>query len=147
MNLLQNIKWNGRTYPLETHITNHRQIFDDLHKFSKHITVPVPDQSQRVEYLIDSLAYGDNKLQAAIGLLKDNTNEMRQNFKASSTDIIEVDPYQQYQRAPGPRGTNVLTAEVIDFKSGCGSTGFDLRWNPKNYFRKLPDDQKDALII
>ena len=28
MNLLQNIKWNGRTYPLETHITNHRQAFD-----------------------------------------------------------------------------------------------------------------------
>ena len=25
MNLLQNIKWNGRTYTLETHITNHRQ--------------------------------------------------------------------------------------------------------------------------
>ena len=30
INLLQNIKWNGRTYPLETHITNHRQAFDNL---------------------------------------------------------------------------------------------------------------------
>ena len=29
-NLLQNIKWNGRTYPLDTHITNHRQAFGDI---------------------------------------------------------------------------------------------------------------------
>ena len=30
MNLLQNIKGNGRTYPLETHITNHCQAFENL---------------------------------------------------------------------------------------------------------------------
>ena len=58
MNLLQNIKWNGRTYPLETHITNHLHEFDDIRECSENITVPVPDQSQRVEYLIDSLACG-----------------------------------------------------------------------------------------
>ena len=80
MNLLQNIKGNGRTYPLETHITNHRQAFDDLRKCSEHITVPVPDQSQRVEYLIDSLACGENTFQAAIGLMRANTNDIRQNF-------------------------------------------------------------------
>ena len=52
VNLLQNIKWNGRTYPLETHITNHRQAFEIFRKCSEHITMPVPDQSQIVEYLI-----------------------------------------------------------------------------------------------
>ena len=147
LNLLQNIKWNGRTYPLETHITNHRQIFDDLHKFSKHITVPVPDQSQRVEYLIDILTCGDYTLQGAIGLVLANTNDMRQNFEATATAIIEVDPYQQSQIAPGTRGMNVSTAEGIDFKDGCCSTGVDLRWHPKNDFLKFPDYQTDELII
>ena len=80
MNLLQNIKWNGRTYPLETHITNHHQAFEDLRECSEHITMPVPDQSQRVEYLIDSLACGENTFQAAIGLMRANTNDIRQNF-------------------------------------------------------------------
>lgn len=30
MNLLQNIKWNGRSYPLEQHVSNHRTALDDL---------------------------------------------------------------------------------------------------------------------
>ena len=145
--MLQNIKWNGRNYPLETHTTNHRQAFDNLRECSKHITVPVPDQFQIFEYLIDSIACGDNTLQAAIGLVKSNTNEMRQKFEAAATALIEVDPYRRSQRAPGPRDANILTAEGIDFTDGCGSTGADLRWNPKNYFRKFPDNQKDELMI
>ena len=93
MNLLQNIKGNGRTYPLETHITNQRQAFDNLSKCSEHITVPVPDQSQIFEYLIDSLACGDNTLKSAIDLVQTNTNDMRQNFETAATDIIEVNTY------------------------------------------------------
>ena len=93
MNLLQNIKWNGITYLLETHIANHLQSFNDLRECSKHITVPVPDQSQIVEYIIDSLACGDNTLQVAIGLVQANTNETRKNFEAAATALIEVDPY------------------------------------------------------
>ena len=93
MDLLQNIKWNGRTYPLETNITNHRQAFGDIWKFSEHITVPVPDQSQRVEYLIEILACGESIFKAAIGLVQANTNDMRQNFEAAATALIEVDPY------------------------------------------------------
>ena len=69
MNLLQSIKWNGRSYPLESHVSNHRQAVDDLRECSNHITVAVPDQSQRVEYLIDSIACNDTALQAAIGLV------------------------------------------------------------------------------
>ena len=147
MNMMKNIKWNGRAYPLDTHIINQRQEFDDLLEFSKHITVPVTDQPQRVEYPIDSLACGDNMLQSAIGLERANTNEMRQKFEAAATALIDVDPYQRSCRAPGTRGANVLTAKGIDFKAGRGSTRVDLRWHPKNYFRKFPDDHKDKLMI
>ena len=100
----------------------------------------VPDQLQRVEYLVDSLACGDNMLQAEIGLVQSNTNEMRQNFKAASTAIIEVDSYRRSQRAPGSRGANVSTAEGIDFKACRGSTGVDLQWHPKKYFLVLVQD-------
>ena len=45
MTLLQSTKWNGRSYPLESHVSNHRQAVDDLKDCSNHITVSVPDQS------------------------------------------------------------------------------------------------------
>ena len=80
MNLLQNIKWNGKSYPLESHVSNHRQAVDEISDCSNHITVVVPDQAQRVEYLIDSITCPDNTLQAALGLVRANTNQMRSNL-------------------------------------------------------------------
>ena len=97
MNLLQNIKWNGRSFPLETHVSNHRQSVDEIRECSAHITVTVPTQDQRVEYLIDSIACADSTLQAAIGLVRANTNNMRNNFEAAATTMIEVDPYRRSQ--------------------------------------------------
>ena len=41
MNLLQNIKWNGRAYPLETHVSNHRQSVNEIRECSTHITATV----------------------------------------------------------------------------------------------------------
>ena len=35
MNMLQNVKWNGRLYPLESHVSNHRQAADDIRECSE----------------------------------------------------------------------------------------------------------------
>ena len=143
MNLLQNIKWNGRSYPLESHVSNHRQAIDDLRECSEHITVSVPDQSQRVEYLIDSLNCQDSTLQAAIGLVRANTNNMRNDFEIAASALIEVDPYRRAQRPVPGRNANVSS---IDFSAGRGSSGVDLRWHPTKDFKKLPEDQKSELV-
>lgn len=142
MNLLQNIKWNGRSYPLESHVSNHRQAVDDLKECSRHITVSVPDPSQRVEYLIDSISCSDNTLQAAIGLVRANTNNMRSNFELAASALIEVDPYRKSLRNAAGRNANI---SAIDFSAGRGSTGVDLRWHPKSEFMKLNKDQRDEL--
>ena len=142
MNLLQNIKWNGRAYPLETHVSNHRQSVDEIRECSTHITVNVPNQAQRVEYLIDSINCSDNTLQAAIGLIRANTNNMRNDFEAAATAMIEVDPYRRSQRTPGKGGANV---SAIDFGAGRGTSGVDLRWHPKKEFMNLPVEQRDEL--
>ena len=62
LNLLQNIKWNGWAYPLESHVSNHRQAHDDLLECSAHIQCAVPGPEQKVEYLIDSIACTDSTL-------------------------------------------------------------------------------------
>ena len=144
MTLLQGIKWNGRSYPLETHVSNHRQAVDDLKDCSTHITVAVPDPAQRVEYLIDSISCNDTALQAAIGLVRANTNNMRNDFEAAASTLIEVDPYRKSQRNGTGKGGATIAA--IDFGAGRGSTGVDLRWHPKKDFRNLSDDQRDELV-
>ena len=145
MNLLQNIKWNGKSYALESHVSNHRQAFDDLRDCSQHITVQVPTEPQRVEYLIDSIACSDSTLQAAIGLVRANTNDMRENFERAAGALIEVDPYKRSYRTAS---SNSKTAHVsaIDFSAGRGSTGVDLRWYPRKEFLKLPASQKTELM-
>ena len=43
MNLLQNIKWNGRAFALEAYVSKYRQAIDDIMECSNRITVVVPD--------------------------------------------------------------------------------------------------------
>ena len=144
MNLLQNIKWNGKSYALESHVSNHRQAFDDLKDCAQHITVQVPTEPQRVEYLIDSIACSDSTLQAAIGLVRANTNQTRENFERAAVVLIEVDPYKRSQRIMPNNKT--ATVSAIDFSAGRGSTGVDLRWYPRREFLKLPSNQKTELM-
>ena len=72
---------------------------------------------------------------------------MHQKFDAAATAIIEVGPYQQSQRVPGPHGANLSTSKGVDFKAGHSSNGVDFRWHLKNDFRKFPDNQKYKLMI
>lgn len=144
MNLLQNVKWNGRAYPLESHVSNHRNAYDDLRECSTHITVSVPNDSQRVEYLIDSINCTDNSLQAVIGLIRANTNNMRNDFELASSALIEVDPYKRSSKSGGNQREASINA--IDFSAGRGpKTNVDLRWYPRKEFKALSNEQKDEL--
>jgi hypothetical protein len=141
LSLLQNIKWNGRSHALESHVSNHRQAHDDLLECSAHIQCAVPGPEQKVEYLIDSIACTDSTLQAAIGLIRANTNNMREDFEAAASSLIEVDPYRRTSRGSG-RNADVSS---IDFKAGRGSSGVDLRWHPKEQCVKFSQEQKNEL--
>ena len=140
-NLLQNIKWTGNSYPLESHVSNHRQAYDDLNECAGHITTNVPSEPQRVEFLIDSITSKDTTLQATIGLVRANTNNMRNDFELAASTLIEVDPFHRATR------TNTRNANIsaIDFSAGRGTTGVDLRFYPHEKFKALPKDQQDKL--
>ena len=143
LHLLQNIKWNGRSFPLESHVSNHRAAVDDLRECSSHITVTVPDPAQRVEYLIDSITCNDSTLQAAIGLVRANTNNMRNDFELAATALIEVDPYRRLTKSgAGVRNANV---SAMEYGAGRGVSGVDLRWHPHKEFKKLTSHQQDEL--
>jgi hypothetical protein len=143
MNLLQNIKWNGRSYPLEQHVSNHRTAVDDLNECSAHIGNAVPDMKQRVEYLLESLSCQDSSLQAAMGNIRADTNNMRNNFEAASAHLIEVDPYRRSSRQI-QRPNRTANVSGVSF-AGRGDTGVDLRWHTRKEFSELTSEQKDEL--
>ena len=143
MNLLQNIKWNGRSYPLEQHISNHRTAVDDLNDCFVHIKNAVPNEAQRVEYLLESITCQDSSLQAAMGNIRADTNNMRSNFESAASHIIEVDPYRRASRQH-PKGGRSANVSSITF-AGRGKTGVDLRWHTRKEFGSLSNEQKDEL--
>ena len=79
-NFLTNVKWNGKSYPLENHVSRHRSAVDKLKECADHIGNPVPDASQRVEYLLDSITSQDSALQAAIGNIRADSSGLRKDF-------------------------------------------------------------------
>jgi len=141
MNLLKNIKWNGRSYPLETHLSNHCQAVDDIRECSNHITVTVLDQSQRVEYLIDSINCNDTTLQASLVLVRANTNSMRSDLELTKSTLIEVD---RSHRAPSNHPD--VQISKLDFGSGRDSSVVKLRWHHPKEFKALSADKKDELL-
>ena len=145
INFLQNVKWNGRQYPLESHVSNHRVAFDEITECSNHITVAVPTPGQRVEYFIDSINNTDSALQAAIGLVRADANNMRTNFDAMASSLIEVDPYRRGKRGNTTQGGREANISAINFHGGRGETGVDLRWHSKQQFKELPEDQREEL--
>jgi len=145
MNLLQNIKWNGRSYPLEQHVSNHRTAVDDLNDCASHINNAVPNMSQRVEYLLESINCQDSSLQAAMGNIRADTNNMRSNFEAAASHLIEVDPFRRASRQQGNnnKGTQAQVSAVTF--AGRGKSGVDLRWHTRKEFGALTSDQRDEL--
>ena len=136
LNLLTNIKWNGRSYPLETHVSNHRQAVDDIKECKEHITVTVPDGAQRVEYLIDSINCSDTTTQSTIGLIRANTNNSRNDFEIAASSLIEVDPYKRQHRNPS-KGNGHVSGVAF---AGRGHSGVDLRWHHPKEFKELTSD-------
>ena len=145
MNLLQNIKWNGRSYPLEQHVSNHRTAVDDLVDCALHINNAVPNMSQRVEYLLESISCQDSALQAAMGNIRADTNGMRSNFETAASHLIEVDPYRRASNQGNSNTGKQAHVSAVTF-AGRGKTGVDLRWHTRKEFGELTSEQKDELI-
>ena len=140
-NLLQNIKWNGRSYPLEQHVSNHRTAIDDLRECATHIGNAVPNTPQRVEYILESISSQDNSLQAAMGNIRADTNGLRSDFEGATSHLIEVDPYNRSIKPTKDRNPKISGTAL----GGRGNTGVDLRWHTRKEFRELASEQKDEL--
>ena len=98
--------------------------------------MPVPTEPQRVDFLINGITSSDNTIQATIGLIWANANNIRSNFELAASALIEVDPYKRSQRAV--ERFRIANVSSLNFSAGRATTGVDLRWHPRKDFVKLP---------
>jgi hypothetical protein len=79
-----------------------------------------------------------------MGNIRADTNNMRSNFEAAASHLIEVDPYRCASN-PGnnPKGKQTHVSAVTF--AGRGKTGVDLRWHTRKEFGALTSEQKDEL--
>ena len=133
LKLLCNIKWNCYAYSLKSHVSDHNKDRDGLLECPVHIEFTVHRPEQRVECLFDSIDCTDSTLQVAAGLLRAITKNMREDFEDKSTSLIEVDPYRRSSHSAS-HNANVSS---VDFKTGHGPSGVELRWHHKDDFLKL----------
>ena len=90
--LLHNIKWNVCNYPLGQHVSNHLTTIDDPRDCATHIGNTVPNTTQRVKFLLESITAQDNTLQSDMVNIRAGTNGLRIDFEGASINLIEVEP-------------------------------------------------------
>ena len=100
---------------------------DNIRDCATHIGNAVPNNLQRVEFLLDSITSRDNALHAAMGNIYTDTNGPRSGFEGTLSHLIEVDPYRRSTKS-NPTKPNPVKFSAVTF-SGQNKTVVDLRWN------------------
>ena len=140
---LMNTKWNGKSYSLESFCSQQRSRFLQLEEASIHTHCQLPNEHTRVGYLVDNIENSDAALQAAIASVRQNQNNLRDDFEASVATLLPVDPYVKSNASKKPVSFEISDVTITP---GRGSRiGVDLRWHKSDEFRDLSAAAKKEL--
>ena len=128
---------------MEQHVSNHRTAIDNIRDCATHIGNAVPNNLQRVEFLLDYITSQDNALHAAMGNIYTDTNGLRSGFEGTLSHLIEVDPYRRSTKSNPTKPDPVKFSEVTFARHS--KTGVDLCWHTRQEFRDISSEQKDEL--
>ena len=138
-----NTKWNGKSYSLESFCSQQRSRFLQLEEASIHTNCQLPNEHTRVGYLVDNIDNSDAALQAAIASIRQNQNNLRDDFEASIATLLPTDPYVRSNASKKPVSFEISGVTIT---SGRGHrTGVDLRWYKPEEFRELSANAKIEL--
>ena len=142
---LVSAKWNGKKYSLDSFISQHRSKYQQLVEASHHVKFQLPNDHTRVSNLIDGIENSDAALQAAIASIRQNTNNIRDDFEKAAAILLPVDPFVK----------NLANKKTVSFQiSALGKpnsfgrgeqTGVDLRWYKSDEYSKLTPAEKMEL--
>ena len=125
MKFLINTTWNGKTYSLEKFTGAHRSAYVQLQEAKQHVNFQLPTGHTRVQYLLDNIQNNDPDLRAALGNIRLNVNNMRDDFEKSVTYLLPVDPYSK-NKANNTNRNRTPTVSALK-NASHSNTGVDLR--------------------
>ena len=144
-NFLHTFIWKGNTNgTLESFINKHRMAFVRIERCAEHITHTVPNDRQRVIYLLDAIKCNDPQLQAALANVRadDQPDGKMNDFEATAAYILPHDPVSG-KRVSNKRKIHDIAA--VDLGVTKGSTGVDVRYYKPEEYRNLSQEQKQEL--
>ena len=151
--LLHTFRWKGQSnFSLDKFIAQHRNAFISMQQSAVHVAFQLPNEYTRVGYLLDAIETSDAALQAAMALVRNDTNPTtgkRSDFEATATCLLPHDPVAKKRNTRGggerQRGADISSIVTSTIKSGVGSTGVDLRYHKMSEYKKLTPEQKSEL--
>ena len=100
-NQIMNLRWNGRTYPLEKFCNKHRTAHAALDEARAHVDVHDFNKTSNVKYLIENIENSNAYLKAAIGIIRAYHNGFKSSFDFAICLLLPVDPFKPRGRKFG----------------------------------------------
>ena len=142
---LNNRKWTGTSsVTLEHHIDKHRTSFIIISEAREHVTHQLPEERTRVTNLINSITSKDSDVVAALAVIKQPNQAMRDNFELAAAYILPTCPVARRKTEKGQQNAEVAAVNPT-LQTGKGTSGVELRYYPTHVFRKLPEAQQKEL--
>lgn len=155
--LLHTRVWKGQSnFSLEKFIAQHRNAFVSMQQCSAHVAFQLPNEHTRVTYLLDAIQCNDAPLQAAMALVRNDTEPTGKmnDFEATASYLLPHDPVSKKRTAGTKRGVAEISdtsgAEASSTSAGkpaSGKTGVEFRFYQREDYFKLTEDQKEELRL
>jgi hypothetical protein len=153
--LLHTRVWKGQSnFSLEKFIAQHRNAYVSMQQCAEHVAFQLPNEHTRVTYLLDGIQCNDAPLQAAMALVRNDTDPdgKMNDFEATASYLLPHDPVSKKRIAGTKRGV----AEISDTsgieassstagKLARGQTGVEFRFHERAEYSQLSSEQKEEL--
>ena len=132
------------------------EMYCDSHWFShlcmksaaEHIQYQLPNESTKVQYLLDTIKCNDPDLRAQMANINfdDDPNGKQHNFELTVAYIMPTCPVALCIARRDPIVDNkTASAGSMTLKDGIDRTGVELRWYPRAEYAELSDKQRGEL--
>ena len=154
--VLQTRIWNGTTSTtLLQHTTMHRRSYIQLTEAAVHTPAEVPNERQRVTFLLDSMKTADPKMLAGMAMVEQDDAGRRVKFEDTVTFLLPSCPVAAKNvkgaglnaKVSGTSGATGTTPASGGGSVAVGKTGVQLRWHAPDKFTELTKEQRKELSI
>ena len=161
--IMNNREWKGQSnFTLEKFVSQHRCAYVSMSQCARHIDYQLPNEHTRVTFLLDNINCDYAPLQAAMALVRNDTDVAigkMHDFEGTASFIMPHDPVIKKKASNDGYTISEMDAKQDDddddvpkkrgtkrkIKTGTGKTGVALRFHTKSEYAQLNPAQMKEL--